>query len=51
MSYSIHLHELPRQGLLAAVAACEGVVREILLGPPSDPILQGMDLDTWPTNS
>ena len=34
-----------RQALLAAGAAFDGVVREILVEAPSDPLLQGMDLD------
>ena len=31
---------------MAAGAAFEGLVREILVDPPDDPLLQGMDLDS-----
>eukprot|EP00913_Durusdinium_trenchii_P003924 g3633.t1 len=35
------------QLLLEAGAAFEGVVREVVLDAPEDPLLQGMDLDPW----
>lgn len=32
---------------MEAGAAFEGVVREVVLDAPEDPLLQGMDLDPW----